>query len=121
MGHIFAFMTGTHTVHNGPDSDDYTEEHGWIDLSWSRTVLYDSRNDVRPLLSMWEDDETLAEEIQDVIIGFESNGDGTFYSVQDDQPNPDESWSYAIHFKRKYQDSTGWTEENYVPEVNSGS
>lgn len=113
---IFAFMSATKVVFNSDQDDDYTEEHGWIDPSWSMTELFESRNDVRSVLMASQDAEDFDELVRDVIEGLTSNGDGTFYSEDEyTDPKTGASWTYAIHFKRKFFGSKGWTEENYVP------
>lgn len=114
---IFAFMSATHTVFNSDEEDDYTEDYGWIDPSWSMTELFENRNDVRSVLMASEDAEDFSELVSDAIEGYTHNGFGTFYRDQVDQPNEDESWQYAIHFTRKFFGPKGWTEENYVPKI----
>ncbi|MET9385321.1 hypothetical protein ABZY09_30680 [Streptomyces sp. NPDC002928] len=101
--------------------EDALEEHGWIDRSWSVRVLHDSRNDVRPVVDVDESDaETLAEEITDALEwlegGYEDNGDGTFYASDSYRPY-DEPWSYsyALHFVRKFHGPNGWTEQAWHP------
>lgn len=101
--------------------EDMIEEHGWIDRSWSTTVLHDSRNDVRPVVDVDENDtETLTDEVQDALGwlegGYNDNGDGTFYAADSYKPF-DEPWdySYALHFVRKFHGPNGWTEESWTP------
>ena len=101
--------------------EDPMEESGWIDRSWSRYVLHDSRNDVRSVFIVDEiDTETLTEEVRDVLewLGaYEDNGDGTFYASENDDEPYDDPWrySYAVHFTRKFFDWNGWTEESWIP------
>jgi hypothetical protein len=97
------------------------EEHGWIDRRWSSRELYDSRNDVSPVINLNENDPDLMDEVRDALGwldgGYEDNGDGTFCAAESYQP-PDEPWvySYALHFKRKFRDSEcRWTEESWIP------
>lgn len=101
--------------------EDLLEESGWIDRSWSPRVLHDSRNDVRPVVDVDESDaETLAEEVTDALGwlegGYNDNGDGTFYAADSYKPC-DEPWSYsyALHFVRKFYGSNGWTEKPWHP------
>lgn len=115
MAYIHVFVTGTSDDFGG---ERYIEEHGWIDPSWSWTVLHESRNDAGTILSIDENDEDLQKEIADLIVGYDNNGDGTFYSVDSVQDAATGVyWSYALHFVRKFYGPNGWTEENYVPEV----
>jgi len=120
MGNIFAFMTADAVDHHG--EDDYTERHGWIDPSWSRTTLFESRNDVEPLLNMSEQDPELWERVRDIVDSHaEDNGDGTFYGVDECQDFATGTvWTYAIHFKRKFYGTTGWTEEAWHPTADAG-
>lgn len=111
-----------------PDSDtvrmeDPIEEHGWVDRSWDSRVLYDSRNDVGPVVSQnLEDVFDLYGEVNDALEwlpgGFDDNGDGTFYAADSESPFGSEwDYSYAIHFTRKFLSSTGWTEEPWLDAV----
>lgn len=108
---IFGFFTATRVQWVGEDPDPM-EEHGWVDMTWNRRVLFDSRNDVYPYIMLWSDDPYLAEEVNNALSelpgGWEDNGDGTFYAADADSPW-DEPWEYhyAIHFTRKFQDADG--------------
>ena len=100
--------------------EDAIEENGWIDRPWSLTVLYDSRNDVTPVIDCDEDDEWLADEVKDVLNwlegGYEDNGNGVFYATQSRQPmNEPWSYSYAIHFTQKGWVNGRWTESPWIP------
>lgn len=115
---IFCHMTATAVKWDDEYQDYPNERHGWIDRNWSRTVLFDSRNDTRPLINEPEDSEDLADEIRDVMGEYgwwENNGDGTFYE-RDSYPESD-GWhySYAIHFTVKYNGEFGWTEAAWNP------
>ncbi len=97
------------------------QENGWVDRRWSATTLYDNRNDVSPVVDCpEEDDERLDDEVRDALGwlegGFEDNGDGTFYAADSYQPY-DEPWSYsyALHFKRKYLGANGYVEVPWHP------
>lgn len=138
MGHIFAHVTCTRVRWPGEGDADYDpngcgiEEHGWIDRRWSPYVLHESRNDATPVVDVNEDDtETLRDEVHDALGwlegGYEDNLDGTFYASSSYQPyasNSDDrgdwSYSYAIHFTRKFYGSDGWTEERWHPRRDGG-
>ena len=100
--------------------EDPMEENGWVDRSWSSTALYDSRNDVGPIVDCLEYDEELADEVRDALGwlegGYEDNGDGTFYASCSYQPmNEPWSYSYAIHFTQKEWVNGKWTESTWIP------
>lgn len=130
MGQIFAHYTCTRVKWECDDEScdhfgcmDYpVEEHGWVDRSWNSRELYESRNDVRPVINLNEDDPELMDEVRGALGwlegGYENNGDGTFYSKDSYQPY-DEPWSYsyALHFTRKFFGPKGWTEEAWVPSL----
>ncbi len=116
-GHIFGFITG-HAV-----TPNDGEENGWIDLSWSRTVLHFSRNDVRPVVDCDERDDDLAEYVRDALGTFGpyfDNGDGTFYWQDETLSRDGWVWTYAIHVKRKFFGPNGWTEVDWHPVKNGG-
>lgn len=129
-GHIFAFITCTRVMwpegEDGNSSEDYIEEHGWIDRRWSATTLYDNRNDVSPVVDVDESDrETLEEDVRDALGwlegGYDDNGDGTFYAADSYQPY-DQPWSYsyALHFVRKYLGANGYVEAPWHPAKDGG-
>ena len=127
MGHIFAFMTATVTRHGESDSgDDYTAVSGWIDRNWSMTDLLESRNDVTPLISEDENSENLADYVRDVLGDgslYEDNGDGTFIGQTETTDDDGRSWTYAVHFKRKYKGNDGpldWCETSWHPMDDGG-
>lgn len=100
--------------------EDPMEEHGWVDRYWSTTTLYDSRNDVRPVVDEDESSEDLEEEVIAALGwlegGYEDNGDGTFYASQSYQPYTEEwNYSYALHFVRKYHNGTTYVEVPWHP------
>lgn len=102
-------------------SEDGIEESGWIDRSWSRRVLHDSRNDVSPAVDADESDlTTLADETADVLGwlegGFEDYGSGTFYASESYVPFDDPwDYSYAVHFVQKFYGPDGWSEKPWHP------
>ncbi len=129
MGRILAYYTCTRVKWDCGDEScehfgcmDYPiEEHGWVDRRWNRLLLADSRNDVRPAVDMDETDPDLMDEIRDALDwldgGYDDNIDGTFYAKDSYDPF-DEPWSYsyALHFTRKYLGPRGWVEESWAPE-----
>lgn len=97
------------------------EEDGWIDRRWSVTTLYDNRNDVSPVVDVdLSDAEELGDQVRDALEwlegGYDDNGDGTFYAADSYRPY-DEPWSYsyALHFVRKFYGPNGFTEEAWTP------
>lgn len=123
MGQIFAHYTCTRVMWE-QDAEDPIEECGWVDRRWSPYTLFDSRNDVSPVINLPADSEDLADEVRDALSwlegGYEDNGDGTFYSADSYQP-PVEPWSYsyALHFVVKSLGPKGWCEKPWHP-VNDG-
>lgn len=126
MAHIYAFFTADRVRWEEDGNDDPISESGWVDWSWSPYVLHDGHNDVRPAVDC---DETSGEELREEIAealsklpgGWENNGDGTFYSADSEMPfhdNPEGwSYSYALHFERKFYGPNGWTVEAWpVPQ-----
>lgn len=96
------------------------EEHGWVDRSWSPTVLHDSRNDVNPAINLDENDEDLGDEVRELLEwlegGYENNGDGTFYARDSYKPHEDAwSYEYAVHFTRKDNPSGTYNELPWHP------
>lgn len=125
--HIYAWFTADR-VRWEEDSEDPITENGWVDWSWSPYVLHDGRNDVRPAVDSTTDAEDFQDDVREALGrlegGYEDNGDGTFYSRDSYTPlhdNP-EGWSYtyALHFRRKYLGPKGWTEEAWHPVRDGG-
>lgn len=111
-GTIFGHITATRVAPDG------TESHGWIDPQWSRTELFDSRNDVRPIIQESASDPDIAVLVADALLGEiglpVDNGDGTYYG-RDETMAPDGSvWTYAIHLTHKRHTSDGWVETPYA-------
>ena len=114
MGYIHAYMTAS-TVE---DVDgELVEDHGWVDPSWSLTVLHGARNDAGTVLSMDIEDEDLEESLNDLLVGYEDSGYGSWYA-QDTYQDPATGiyWSYALHLKHKYFSAAGWIEVPYIRE-----
>ena len=130
MGRIKAFMSCTKVSYHGEGCDDYTEEHGWVDPSWSRTEIYESRNDVAPMVDEDVNSADLADYIRDVMEKWgpwESNGNGLFYRTDGDSFGDREeledpgTYSYAIHFHVKRLDGNrGWVEDDWCPIEDGG-
>jgi hypothetical protein len=131
-GTIYAFLTATAVEwSDSGDSDDYTEEHGWVSPRWSMTDLYESRNDVAPIddwrlatdntpdLLRPDPDQTptdwLAALLNETLGSWSDNGDGTYYGHDNlitDYTDP-RDYTYAVHVHVKHCDSTrGWVEDS---------
>ena len=118
---IFAFVTGSrHTPESIAHGD--AEEHGWIDPMWSHNALFDSRNDVRPVVDCWEHDPERGDYVADALdlLGaWESSDGSTFYGIDpwDEDYRTGEHWTAALHFVRKSYDpeSGRYVEEDYAP------
>ncbi|MGW0682890.1 hypothetical protein ACWD2L_05950 [Streptomyces sp. NPDC002754] len=127
MSRIFAQLTCTRVKWDDEYQDYPHEEHGWVCPS-SRYELYDSRNDVRPIVDEPEDSEELAEEVRDALGflegGYEDNADGTFYARDSYTPYDMDAdgwtYSYALHFVRKFYGPGGWQEERWHPFKDGG-
>ncbi|AIG78446.1 Hypothetical protein AJAP_28035 [Amycolatopsis japonica] len=130
--HIYAYLTATRIEFFGEGCDDYNEEHGWIDRDRSRTELHDFQSDVRPIVEWPENDPTdggvyegLADAVRTAFEAFEGrpfdNGNGSFYDSGEYSP-VDESWTYtyAVHFRRKFLGPNGWAEERWHPTRDGG-
>jgi hypothetical protein len=120
---IYAFVTCTRVKweqdEDGNTFEDPVVEDGWVDRRRSQFELYENRNDVPPFLRMDEDDPHLMEDVQEVLDWLGTNeGDenGTFYASQSYQPfDQDWSYSYAVHFTRKFLGPKDWVEEVWIP------
>jgi hypothetical protein len=85
---------------NGDPSDDYVDEHGWVNPDWSQTELYENRADVAPIYT----GRSLTA-AADAILTHLGSVDGvdsapTFYGTREHQPFDDElsrTWTYAAH------------------------
>lgn len=127
---VRAWMTGTAVTWSDDESGDYTDEHGWIDTTWSRHELFDSRNDVRPVATYdtedpdaREDYPTLNDWIRATVAEYlgaaEDNGDGTWYAADSHEvcdfcltDEAGRSFSFALHFDTKgYDGRRGWHED----------
>lgn len=99
--------------------EEPVEEHGWADRFWSKTQLYDSRNDVRAAVSCSLDDPQLMAEVDDALNelegGWIDNGDGTFYAKDTYTPDK-EPWTYdyALHLVVKDYGQDGWVERPWT-------
>ncbi len=83
----------TATVVN-PDTEE--EFHGWVDLNWSRFLIFENMEDVR--FHELDDDEDAQQVVESLIGSYETSERGTWYA-QDSVMNPEtgETWSYAAH------------------------
>ncbi|MEZ0095529.1 hypothetical protein [Streptacidiphilus sp. EB129] len=97
---------------------------GWVDWGWNSRLLHESRNYVRPYVTLSEDDPDLYGEIRDAFNllpgGPTSEGSrGTYYAADTystiDGDNCD--FSYALHFTCKYLGPKGWVEEPWEPDM----
>lgn len=108
--YIHVFMTASTIGPNGQ------EDSGWIDPSWSMTVLHQYRNDAGTVLSLPEDDEDLLDQLKELIEGYHDCGDGTFLAVDAVfDMTTGISWAYALHMKRKAYGPNGYYEQPYIP------
>lgn len=117
-GHIFAFLSATKITRTGPGDDDYTEEYGYVDPSWSRTEIQESRNDCRPVVDCDIRDEDMADYVREAIEGLGypvDDGDGRFYGQDETTDEDGASWTYSLKFVRKFYGPNGWTEEDWHP------
>lgn len=118
MSRIIAHMTGSFVTPYGE------EGHGWVDPQWSYYVPLESRNYANPVLSVWESDPDLAEDVCDLLPSgqYFDNGDGTFYGeYEQTDPHTGDVWTYAIHFTRKFNGPYGsWTETPWHPRRDGG-
>src|SRR5689334_20734700 len=97
----WAFMTATVVEADGHESN------GWIDPTFSREVVFDSRNDVNPLDyfdTSHTNYETLDEWANGVVEGelgtaYNADGGGTVYGEDGhDNYRTGANFTYAIHF-----------------------
>lgn len=130
---VLAWVTGTRVEFADDGSEDYAEEHGWVDWNWSHHDLHPSRNDVRPVAE-WDDRDaddledfpTVADfirgTVETVLGAAEGNGDGSWWSSVDEHLcsvtlEDGSSWSYSVHFTHKRYDSArGWVEDTVTPD-----
>jgi len=125
-GHIFCFVTAA-KVTTGKDgrSDvpDAEIESGFIDPLYSMYILFESRNDVRPVLNMSINDPGLADEIKDLIREWSpmaDNGDGTFICQYERDIEDGSNLRYSLHFSHKYLAENGFTETPWHPVRDGG-
>ncbi|MBC3842084.1 hypothetical protein GXW82_23450 [Streptacidiphilus sp. 4-A2] len=86
--------------------------------------MHDSRNDVRPYVSLDEDDPDLYDEIRDAFQQLPGDAQaessrGTYYAADTYSPFDGDGWnfSYALHFTCKYLGPKGWVEEPWEPDM----
>ncbi|MFC1442879.1 hypothetical protein ABUW04_31990 [Streptacidiphilus sp. N1-10] len=126
--HIFGHFTATRTRWMYDDEGSPIEEPeqitGWVDWGWNSRLLHESRNYVRPYVTLSEDDPDLYDEIRDAFNllpgGPTSEGSrGTYYAADTYSPidGDDCHFSYALHFTCKYLGLKGWVEEPWEPDM----
>lgn len=105
QGTVWVTATAT-TWGDSGSSDDYEQEHGWVQPQFSRTTLYENRDDVAPIYS-GTDPAAAASEIRDFLGGVEQpeSGRGSFYASDSESSlESGTSYSYACH-------AEGWSPE----------
>lgn len=107
-GTLYVYVTGDRITPESA-SEGMAEELGWIDWNWSVTTLHDSRNDVRPLVSVDVADldaSEILDAIREVIGYADSSDNGTIYAADATIPHyasPD-TFMYAVHVFVKHGD-----------------
>jgi hypothetical protein len=122
-GHIYAFLSGMRVQCDPTGSGNHNDEHGYVDPNWSRTDLFESRNDVRPIVDCDIRDEDLADYVREAIEGLglpSDNGDGRFYGQDEHAADDGSVWTYALTFIRKFHGPNGWTEQDWHPANDGG-
>lgn len=124
-GQLYVFVTATRV--NFDDAEDGCAETGWIDWSWSKTTLHESRNDVRPL---WDDDtfrvlnghtyesvagdqvetaeevrEDILRNIREVVGHVDSSERGTLTASDHQEWDlaTNDRWAYCVHVMVKHR------------------
>jgi len=124
-GKLYAFVTATRV--NFDVAEDGVAGTGWIDWSWSKTTLHESRNDVRPLWDgdtyrvlnghtyqtaagdMVETAEDVREEVLDNIrqvIGHAASSERGNIDASDHQEwdlTTSDRWAYCVHVMVKHR------------------
>lgn len=93
------YLTAT-SVYWPTEDDDYIDEHGWVDPSWSLTELYEDRADVAPIY-VGKSVKRAAESILEHLGSIDDSGSApTFYGTHEHAPLDDalgRNWTYAAH------------------------
>lgn len=124
-GHLYVFVTATRV--NFDEAEDGCAETGWVDWSFSKSTLFESRNHVRPL---WDDDtfrvlngetyksvagdshetpedvrEDILRVIREVIGHADSSERGTIYAADHDtwDYTTADTFAYAVHVMVKHR------------------
>lgn len=103
---FYAFMMGDR-ITDASAANGCPEESGYYDPKWSRTTIFENRNDVAPI--SWfdpsnNDGETVEEWIHETILGefgdaYDDNGDGTIYGHDGyTEPKTGDFFGYALQF-----------------------
>jgi hypothetical protein len=129
-GRLYAYVTGERITPESA-SEGMAEESGWVDWTYSGTTLQESRNDVRPLISvdvtelrhgrdyghgLTDTPQEVRQEVLDAIravIGYADSSDqGTIYSADStiwDYISGD-THTYAVHVFVKHNTARGYVE-----------
>lgn len=129
-GTLYAYVTGDRVTPESA-SEGMAEELGYVDWDWSPTTLFESRNDVCPLVSvdvaelrhgrdygngLTDTPREVRQEILDAIravIGYADSSDyGTIYAADEtiwDYSSPD-TFTYAVHIFVKHYTAKGYVE-----------
>lgn len=133
-GTLYVFVTGDRVTPESA-SEGMVEESGWVDCDYSATTLFESRNDVRPLVSvdvaelshgrdygngLTDTPEEVRQEVRDAIYRVSSSWegeDGTYYAQDEtvwDYSSPD-TYMYAVHVFVKHNTAKGYVESPVDP------
>ena len=113
-GHLYVFVT-CDRVTDESAAEGEAEESGWIDWDWSSRTIFDSSNDVRPLVSiplpLTDDDrEDILSRIGEVSAAWEGD-DGTYYAADSDIDYvTGDDYRYAVHVYVKHSTARGYVE-----------
>lgn len=129
-GRLYVYVTGDRYT---PESisEGLSEENGWVDWHYNRTIFEESRNNVRPLISVdvselmhgreygngiSDTPEEVREEILNAIrevIGYADFSDnGTIYGANEDiwDYSSSDTYMYAVHVFVKHSTASGYVE-----------
>lgn len=133
-GTLYVYVTGDRITAESA-SEGMADESGWVDWDYSATTLHESRNDVRPLVSvdvselrhgrdygngLTDTPGEVRQEVRDAIYRVSSSweGEGGTYYVQDetiwDYSSPD-TYMYAVHVFVKHNTAEGYVESPADP------
>jgi hypothetical protein len=102
FGHVYAYVTAERITAESATHGDYSE-CGWVDDVGSHDI-FESRNDVRPIMVAHPDDEDFGERVRDAIdtLGAYITDDGSTFDGIDSHPDyvSGDDYVYGIHFSR---------------------